>query len=386
MTDPSVPPNASRYTADVPRRVDRPAIVGRQYRAEWVAADVPARERAERDGGAMPLVHRRAWDVVAGTRRRVAIVVGDGHPSTLVAGVNVWRSRALPTHLVWRIERLRTADPGAVGALFRFLADAARRARVLSVNVETFALPGEDGERVAAEAGAAGFGRVSEPRQYPETILIPLDASEDELFARLHATARRHVRAAAKQGLEIRAIGDDRWVSRMETLRTATYARTGGVPGRESLGHVVALARAHPTHARVLGLFRSGRSEDDALLAFVVGYDHGDHVEYATAASDRPTDIRAPLGYALAWELIRWARARGVPWFDFGGVTRGSHGTSDDPRGGISDFKRYFSTNVVTVGAEWELRPHPASARVAGLVHRVARGMRRLGSFARRSR
>jgi lipid II:glycine glycyltransferase (peptidoglycan interpeptide bridge formation enzyme) len=72
-----------------------------------------------------------------------------------------------------------------------------------------------------------------------------------------------------------------------------------------------------------------------------------------------------PLAYPLAWDVIRWAKRIGARSFDFGGITLGTHGDDEDRLGGISDFKRYFTTERARVGQEWILEPHPLKAAVA---------------------
>ena len=67
------------------------------------------------------------------------------------------------------------------------------------------------------------------------------------------------------------------------------------------------------------------------------------------------------------WDLIKWAKHSGAHFFDFGGITPGTL-ASDDPLGGISDFKRYFSQRVVQVGAEWSYEPRPMQAQAARMM------------------
>ena len=70
------------------------------------------------------------------------------------------------------------------------------------------------------------------------------------------------------------------------------------------------------------------------------------------------------------------SRRQDTAWFDFGGITAGSHG-ADDKLGGISDFKRYFSKEIVGVGQEWSLEPRPALNSIARGVSAGARWLRR---------
>jgi lipid II:glycine glycyltransferase (peptidoglycan interpeptide bridge formation enzyme) len=99
-------------------------------------------------------------------------------------------------------------------------------------------------------------------------------------------------------------------------------------------------------------------------------------VDYAAAASTRPEDIRIPLAFALTWDLIRWGKRVGATWFDFGGITGVTEG-QNDPLKGISDFKRNFGNNVVSVGEEWVLEPRLTS-HLARAVSAAAALLRRL--------
>jgi lipid II:glycine glycyltransferase (peptidoglycan interpeptide bridge formation enzyme) len=85
------------------------------------------------------------------------------------------------------------------------------------------------------------------------------------------------------------------------------------------------------------------------------------------------------MAYPLAWDLIRWARGQGAVIFDFGGISAGT-AESDDPLGGISDFKRRFTDRVERVGEEWVYEPHPARAQLARWTSRA--GALRPGSGA----
>jgi lipid II:glycine glycyltransferase (peptidoglycan interpeptide bridge formation enzyme) len=119
-------------------------------------------------------------------------------------------------------------------------------------------------------------------------------------------------------------------------------------------------------------MFRTDATGPKALLAFAWSHHHGDHAHYDASGSTRNTDIKAPLAYALIWDLCLWAKQHGATWFDFGGITAGSAASGDaDPVGGISDFKRYFSKTVVSVGEEWMLEPRPLRAKLARSISRA---------------
>ena len=79
---------------------------------------------------------------------------------------------------------------------------------------------------------------------------------------------------------------------------------------------------------------------------------------------------------------VDWAKQQEVCTFNFGGITQGSHDNEYDPLGGISDFKRYFTTNRKMVSSEWIHEPRPQFAKavdVAGELVKRAVNCVRLG-------
>ncbi len=149
---------------------------------------------------------------------------------------------------------------------------------------------------------------------------------------------------------------------------------------------MIGFCTRHPDLARLVGLFQSGVSGPNALLAFALCFFHGDHAQYVTAASTRESSLKIPLAYGVAWDLLCWAKSEGATWFDFGGITDGTQGDSADLLGGISDFKRYFSKNVVEVGEEWVLEPRRVRAGLARGVGKGAALLSGLGANLRRGR
>lgn len=87
-------------------------------------------------------------------------------------------------------------------------------------------------------------------------------------------------------------------------------------------------------------------------------------------------DLRVPLGYALVWDIACWGKRLGAQWLDLGGVTSGRLGDPEDPLGGISDFKRTFSTHTRRVADHLESQPQSLRARAARKLHSLVRRLR----------
>jgi hypothetical protein len=326
-------------------------------------------------GAALPLPHRSEWAHSYPAKRFWFFAVRDpsGSPACGFA-VELSGSRALPGHLLLRVERFGpAANDDAREAGLQALGQQARSHwRVLRVNVEIFSRDAEVQGKVRRVLQDLGFRQIGPPRSYEKTSVVELTRSEDDIFASLHPTARRHIRSVQKKDMQVRAIASAAYADRMGALLQETLARTGGEFERYDWATAIDFSRQYPKLSRIVGLFRTDVSTPQSLLAFAWGCGHGDHVQYGVAASTRQTDIRVPLGYALAWDLINWAKSTGATWFDFGGITCDNDGRQD-PLRGISDFKRYFSKRVIKVGEEWVLEPNPIRAELAS---RLGSGMR----------
>jgi hypothetical protein len=338
-------------------------------------------------GGALPLPHRSAWaSVQHSTDDGWFITVSDSEGRRCgAAALQVAPSRALPGHLILRCERFGPGvPPGAQRAALQALVALARRhRRVLRLHVETFAFDAAERAALEGHAHDLGFARVRPARSYEHTLLVSLAGDEESIFASLHRTARRHVRAADKNPVTVAPVSDPAFFDRLDELSRETYARTGGSYDPPDWGRIVALSAEEPSASRLVGLYRTDIAGPASLLAFAWGCGHGDHVHYSRAASTRDTDLRMPLMYPIVWDLICWAKQNGCRYFDFGGITVGSH-ESDDPLGGISDFKRYFSERAEQVGAEWSFEPRAIQARAARLVSSASAMVSRVIARSRR--
>lgn len=342
----------------------------------------PVWERAERELRASripaPLWTASAW--ARGTSTPTWLI--SAHESTsqrCVAAIalEVESARTLPGH---RLMRARHLGSGCLGDPGRALLTALRELalaepRVLQLNLE-WILRAEAARHEAARAlGALGFVQKPPLRGYRDTLVIPLTGSEQDLLASFSATTRRDLRGWASRPVEMRPLTDARYARRLNVISRESFARTGGHWHPRPWTERIALCAAAPDRARLVGLFRAGRDDDDALLAFAWGCVHGDYAQYDDAGSTRADDIKVSMMYPIMWDLIRWARSSGCAWFDMGGVTVHER-ASDDPRAGISEFKRRFSKEVVPVGMEWEYEPRPRRARLARALSKAIRLVR----------
>ena len=172
-------------------------------------------------GAALPLTSRVAWERHHRPTVSWFVTVRDeaGEACGGIAIRGGW-SRAIPNHLILRAVRLGDGVP--LNVLRAALAGLARLARevprVLRAHVELFSRDTSVrglGGRILAEED---FRPVTRPRGYTRTLAVNLDGTEEEIFRRLHATARRHIRAATKRDVRVATVSDLRYVERMRRL------------------------------------------------------------------------------------------------------------------------------------------------------------------------
>lgn len=339
-----------------------------------------AEEQLDRDGIVLPFPQRAQWHRALGEPSTALIVAADeaGVPKA-AAGISIGRSRALPLHSIYRVERLAaTHDDILDENLLHGIAAAARLdPRCIRLHVGIFERNAEQRSRLGAFLLQSGFVKAGQPESYRRTPSLDLEPSEEDLFLKVAPSARRNVRAPAKRGFEILALHDPIYAGRIEELMRESFQRTGGSAVRLPWQLILESSDRSPNRSRVVGLFEPNNRTPSGLVAFAWGCVNGRYVTYEAGAATRRTSLgNLALAYAPLWDLILWAKRVGATWFDFGGVPAADR-VADDPLGGIADFKRFFCEDIVEVRDEWMLEPRPFRASVARAVSAAVKRMRR---------
>lgn len=203
----------------------------------------------------------------------------------------------------------------------------------------------------------AGGRKSLSPRMYNNTLFVDLKESDEQLLASFRQNTRRDIAATKKRGGVIHTIDKPEYISRMKQLLDGSFYKTGSrTPSNVDLNAMLRDAN-DGENSLLLGVFWPGRSPPLDLVAFVWGRLNGDIVSYDVGASERSDDIgNTPLAHVLLWELFRWARLREALFVDLGGIISGE-ASIEHPLYGISAFKRRFSNDQRTVGAEFWFEP-----------------------------
>lgn len=335
------------------------------YQVEVLEATSPNWIRCEQSllaaGEPVPLEHRSDWvRQIAGEDHRYLAVRSEASGEWLCGfPLRLSAPRSVPGHRMIRVTRFGAAfDIDALEAALRGLRDWARSEdAIVRLHVEIFSHRAPRRAHIEESADRLGLEPVRTSRRYTHTVGVDLkDKDEDGVLKSFHSSGRRFIREPGKKGFPVKRLQDARFADRMADLQRETFARTGGEPPDRNWRQRLRYAREHPDHYRIVGTFHPERPEPESLVAFVCGHHNGDHCVYADGSSTRKIDSNVSLTYAPVWELIRWALESDCDWFDMGGITLPDT-RDDDPLAGISNFKRYFSEDMMEVGGEWRFHP-----------------------------
>ncbi len=288
------------------------------------------------------LKSRFGWSV-----SRVALTDAAGH---IAAGAQVLYRR-LPMRLgsIGYIPRGPLVDwsqPEMVRRLLSALDADAHRRRAVLLKIE----PSQTSGRLPD----LGFRASPHTVQPPRTLVVNIEGNEDDILAGMKQKTRYNIRLSARKGVEVRAAGRDA-LSAFNAMMQTTGTR--GEFGVHAPAYYAAAYDLFVPAGRAALLMASYAGED---LAGVMVFALGSTAWYFYGASSNRHRNRMPT-YAVQWEAIRWARAKGCTRYDLWGVPDADEDTLEadftqrsDGLWGVYRFKRGFGGRLVrTVGA-WD--------------------------------
>ena len=247
-------------------------------------------------------------------------------------------------------------DEVQLSALLANIETSARQHRAWALWLE----PEErDGAIIRQLLPAFGFQRSNTHVQPPRTILVGLEASEEDILMRMKSKTRYNIRYAGRKGVTVR-----RGTVEDAGLYYGLMAKTGR---RNEFG-----IHSEAYYRRTLELFLpTGNAvlliaevEDEPVAAIIV-FSWGDKAWYMYGASSNRHRNKMPT-YALQWAAIKWAKEKGCTTYDLWGVPDYNEETLEakfterhDGLWGVYRFKRGFGGEVVRFAGLWEKPLNP---------------------------
>jgi peptidoglycan pentaglycine glycine transferase (the first glycine) len=239
-------------------------------------------------------------------------------------------------------------DQRAVRAFFDGVGKIARRERAHTVKIEPEVPP----ERmdVKEHLQALGFRDARYDLNFSSTVVVDLSLSEEELLDKMSAkskkgkTTRYNINLARRKGIEVSEREDFElafdtlfgWMKELEEAKEGFTNRRSREYLHEMMRRMRAAGSGHFLFASYEGTPLSG--------AFVLTF--GRKLWFMHGASGK--EKRKLQGnYLLQWEVMRWAKQRGVTHCDFGGAPKPGDRYEDNPYYGVYRFKLGFGGDVV---------------------------------------
>lgn len=188
--------------------------------------------------------------------------------------------------------------------------------------------------------------------QPPNTVLIDLRPSPDEILANMKQKTRYNIRLAAKKEVTVRQGG---------LADIAAFNKLMRVTGeRDQFGvHTPMYYHAAYEIFAPMGQCALFLAEfEERPLAGVMVFALGKTAAYLYGASSNEERQRMPT-YAVQWAAMEWAKEQGCHWYDLWGVPdapeeelEGNFSDRNDGLWGVYRFKRGFGGNIQrTIGA-----------------------------------
>ncbi|MFP4151458.1 MAG: lipid II:glycine glycyltransferase FemX [Alkalispirochaeta sp.] len=247
--------------------------------------------------------------------------------------------------------RAGSGDLDEITAVFR---DIGRRSGATLVRWD---VPWHRDDRLAAALRELRWRPAPMRVQPPDTVIVPLDGSPEEILRRMKSKTRYNVRLAGKKGVSVTvATGTELLAALPEWYRlyreTALRDRIT-IHSEGYYRHVVESAEAMRAEGRPapdLSLYVA-RHEGDLLGGIVVSSWSGTSTYLYGASSNTKRNLMA--NYLLQWEAMQGAIGRGDFAYDLFGIPESDD--PDHPMHGLYRFKTGFGGEIVHRAGAWDL-------------------------------
>jgi lipid II:glycine glycyltransferase (peptidoglycan interpeptide bridge formation enzyme) len=193
------------------------------------------------------------------------------------------------------------------------------------------------------------FKRAAADVQPPDTVIINLTASEEEILAAMKPKWRYNISLAGKKGVQINTCGAQE-IEKFYNLLKETAQRDGiAIHSIDYYKTLFDICCAYPERDLSLRLYTASY-EGDTLAAIVVLF-RGEMATYLYGAS---SNIKRNLmaTYALQWKAMQDAKSSGCIYYDLFGIPPDDN--PNHPMFGLYQFKTGFGGKIIHRPGSWD--------------------------------
>ena len=170
------------------------------------------------------------------------------------------------------------------------------------------------------------------------TVIINLNASEEELLANMRRQTRYEVRRADKLGIRVTSTNSEELFKEFQRVQAETAKRQSFVP--PSLSTLMAEREAFGDNAKIY-VAETAEGERIAYGLIICDGLEGDYYEAASTELNR----KLPGAYALLWQVMRDLKNDGYERFNLWGIAPA--GQPNHRYAGVTTFKTGFGGEIV---------------------------------------
>jgi len=201
---------------------------------------------------------------------------------------------------------------------------------------------------------SANFKRAAADVQPPDTVIIDLSASENEILAAMKSKWRYNISLAGKKGVQVNSC-EAREIEKFYSLLKETAKRDGiAVHSIDYYKTLFDICGAYSGQGLSLRLYTASH-EGDTLAAVVVLF-RGNTATYLYGASSNiKRNLMAP--YALQWKAMQDAKSSGCIYYDLFGIPPDDN--PNHPMSGLYQFKTGFGGRIIHRPGSWDFPYKP---------------------------
>lgn len=199
------------------------------------------------------------------------------------------------------------------------------------------------------------FRRASMDIQPPSTVILGLNAPEEDILQGMKKKTRYNIRLAEKKGVSVRRGRPDELSAWYRIYEETARRDKIALHKEEYYRTLFDLAAENPHGASEVRLYLA--EIDGQVEAGIVVSHQGKRATYLYGASSNNKRNAMP-AYGLQWHALREAKASGCESYDFYGIP--PEEDPDHPMSGLYRFKVGFGGEVVHRPGSWDLPLKPA--------------------------
>ena len=247
-------------------------------------------------------------------------------------------------------------DDEAVRAFFGGAVAIAARRGVHTLKIEPEVRVEQEG--VTALLSELGFREFRWNVNHRTTMVVDLSPSEDKLLANMKKGTRYSVRRAAREGVTVVEDNSPEAIASFWEMHKETVERKDF--WSRPYSYYSAVWRAMEDAGRAHLFF--AEHEGDRLAAALM-YTFGEKCLYMLGTMSREKRQLQP-AYLLQWEIMRWAKGRGITHYDMWGIPTPDKLREGHPLYGVYKFKEGFGSEMVSFVGDLDLPVARARAKL----------------------